>query len=221
MNRLEEIKQLIITQGLLPLYYEESQEASAAILRALYAAGIRIIEYTNRGEQALDNFSSLRKLVNAEMPDLKLGAGTIKTKTDAEIFIAAGADFIVCPVVDHSIAEVVHHAGLLWIPGCMTATEINTAESNGATLVKIFPGNILGAGYISAIREIFPGLLFMPTGGVEISRENMKAWFDAGVSAVGMGSKLIQKSITQNKEYGELTRLCLEALSLVKEARGK
>ena len=154
-----------------------------------------------------------------EMHEMKLGIGTIKTKTDAEIFIAAGADFIICPVVDISIAEIVHKAGLLWIPGCMTATEINTAEINGASLVKIFPGNILGPIYISSIREIFPNLLFMPTGGVEMSKENIQSWFKAGVSAVGMGSKLITKSIMENKDYKALTENCVQALALVREAK--
>ncbi|SRR5579871_841430 len=221
MNRKEDIKKSIITQGLLPLFYNDSSDVSASILWALYNAGIRIVEYTNRGENALDNFLFLRKLVSAEMSDLKLGTGTIKTKTDAEVFIAAGADFIVCPVVDPSIAEMVHKAQLLWIPGCMTATEINTAELNGASLVKIFPGNILGPTYITAIKEIFPGLLFMPTGGVEVNKENIQSWFDAGVSAVGMGSRLITRSIINNQDFDKLTADCIHALALVQQAKQK
>ena len=219
MNKKEEIKNLIIQQGLLPLYYNDSSEISLGILRALYKAGIRIVEYTNRGSEALDNFISLKKIANAEMSDMKIGIGTIKTKTDAEIFIAAGADFIVCPIVDISIAELVHKSSRLWIPGCMTATEINVAETNGALLVKIFPGNILGPSYINAIKEIFPNLLFMPTGGVEMDQENIQSWFNAGVSAVGMGSKLITKSIMENKDYNKLTENSTHALALVKSSR--
>jgi 2-dehydro-3-deoxyphosphogluconate aldolase/(4S)-4-hydroxy-2-oxoglutarate aldolase len=219
MSKKEEIKDLVIQQGLLPLYYNDSAQVSIEILRALYKAGIRIIEYTNRGENALDNFLAMKKIAKAEMPDMKLGIGTIKTKTDAEIFIAAGVDFIVCPIVDISIAEITHKAGLLWIPGCMTATEMNIAEINGASLVKIFPGNILGPTYISSIKEIFPKLLFMPTGGVEMSKENIQSWFKAGVSAVGMGSKLISKTIMENKDYKTLTENCTQALALVREAK--
>ena len=111
MNKKEEIKNLIVQQGLLPLYYNNSSEISIGVLRALYKAGIRIIEYTNRGSEAFDNFISLQKIARAEMNDMKIGIGTIKTKTDAEIFLAAGADFIVCPVVDISIAELVHKTG--------------------------------------------------------------------------------------------------------------
>lgn len=219
MNKKEEIKNLIVQQGLLPLYYNNSSEISIGVLRALYKAGIRIIEYTNRGSEALDNFISLQKIASAEMSDMKIGIGTIKTKTDAEIFLAAGADFIVCPVVDISIAELVHKTGRLWIPGCMTATEINVAETHGASLVKIFPGNILGPSYITAIKEIFPNLLFMPTGGVEMTKENIQLWFNAGVSVVGMGSKLITKSIMENKDYIKLTENSTQALALVKSAK--
>ncbi len=219
MNKKEEIKNLIVQQGLLPLYYNNSSEISIGVLHALYKAGIRIIEYTNRGSEALDNFISLQKIASAEMSDMKIGIGTIKTKTDAEIFLAAGADFIVCPVVDISIAELVHKTGRLWIPGCMTATEINVAETRGATLVKIFPGNILGPSYITAIKEIFPNLLFMPTGGVEMTKENIQLWFNAGVSAIGMGSKLITKSIMENKDYNKLTENSTQALALVKSAK--
>jgi 2-dehydro-3-deoxyphosphogluconate aldolase/(4S)-4-hydroxy-2-oxoglutarate aldolase len=219
MNKKEEIKNRIIQQGLLPLFYNDSAEISIGVLRALYKAGIRIVEYTNRGSEALDNFISLRKISGTEMSDMKIGIGTIKTKTDAEIFIAAGADFIVCPVVDICIAELVHKAGRLWIPGSMTATEINVAEMHGASLVKIFPGNILGPAYITAIKEIFPNLLFMPTGGVEMNKENIQLWFHSGVSAIGMGSKLITKSIMENKDYNKLTENSTQALALVKSVR--
>jgi 2-dehydro-3-deoxyphosphogluconate aldolase/(4S)-4-hydroxy-2-oxoglutarate aldolase len=149
------------------------------------------------------------------MPGLQLGAGTIKTAVDAQLFITAGADFIVCPVVNIEVANIVHKADLLWIPGCMTATEIYTAEANGATIVKIFPGNILGPSYIAGIKEIFPNLLFMPTGGVDVSKENLSAWFNAGVCAVGMGSKLVSKSILENKNFKKLSTLTKEVLQII------
>jgi 2-dehydro-3-deoxyphosphogluconate aldolase/(4S)-4-hydroxy-2-oxoglutarate aldolase len=150
---------------------------------------------------------------------LQLGVGTIKTITDAEIFIAAGADFIVCPIINPAVAEIARKAKLLWLPGCMTATELHLAESSGAVLVKIFPGNILGPSFVQAVKEIFPKLLFMPTGGVEVNKDNLQAWFNSGVSAVGMGSKLITKSILEKKEFEELTATTTYALQLIKECR--
>lgn len=215
MTKKETAQQLICKEKILPLYYDDDAEVSITVLKTLYNAGIRIIEYTNRGAHALDNFITLRKFVNAEMPDLHLGAGTIKTTVDAQLFVTAGADFVVCPVVNADVAAIVHKAELLWIPGCMTATEIFTAEINGATIIKIFPGNILGPAYITAIRELFPNLLFMPTGGVDVSKENLSAWFKSGVCAVGMGSKLVSKTILENKDYAKLSSLTKEALQII------
>lgn len=221
MYKKDFIQGLICKEKILPLYYDDSAEKSIAVLKTLYESGIRIVEYTNRGAHALDNFILLRKKVNHEMPGMQLGAGTIKTTVDAQLFITAGADFIVCPVVNVDVANIVHKAELLWIPGCITTTEIFTAETNGATIVKIFPGNILGPNYITAIKEIFPNLLFMPTGGVDVSKENLSAWFDAGVCAVGMGSKLVSKSILENKEFDKLASLTKQAIKLVKTINNK
>jgi 2-dehydro-3-deoxyphosphogluconate aldolase/(4S)-4-hydroxy-2-oxoglutarate aldolase len=215
MHKKDFIKQLICKEKIVPLYYDDNAELSIAVLKVLYEAGIRLVEYTNRGAHALDNFMAIRKIVNNEMPGLQLGAGTVKTAVDAQLFITAGADFIVCPIINEEVANIVHKAELLWIPGCMTPTEIFTAEINGATIVKIFPGNILGASYISSIKELFPNLLFMPTGGVEVNKENLSAWFNAGVCAVGLGSKLVSKSILENKDFEKLSALTKEALKII------
>jgi 2-dehydro-3-deoxyphosphogluconate aldolase / (4S)-4-hydroxy-2-oxoglutarate aldolase len=204
MNQQDIIAQ-IKQQKMLPLYFHKDKDVSIDILKALYKAGIKAVEYTNRGAEAVENFKALRAVVNESMPGMLLGIGTVKTEADAEQFIKAGADFIISPVVYPPVAKVVQDAGLLWIPGCLTPTEIFTAELNGAKMVKIFPGSVVGPSYISAIKELFPGLLFMPTGGVDTTAENIKEWFDSGVVAVGMGSKLISKSVLQNKEYDKLT----------------
>ena len=221
MFKKDFIQKFLCKEKVLPLYYDDSAETSIAVLKTLYEAGIRIIEYTNRGAHALNNFILLRKIVNDEMPEMQLGAGTIKTTVDAQLFIAAGADFIICPVVNTDVANIVHKAELLWIPGCMTATEIFTAETNGATIVKIFPGNILGPTYITAVKDLFPNLLFMPTGGVEVSKENLNVWFKAGVCAVGLGGKLISKEALANKNYGAIEKLIGEAITIVKKIQAK
>jgi 2-dehydro-3-deoxyphosphogluconate aldolase/(4S)-4-hydroxy-2-oxoglutarate aldolase len=200
----EEILAALLDQGLLPLYYLDSKEESTEILKALYNAGVRVFEYTNRGPAAKTNFEHLLALKHAEMPDLHLGIGTVKSVEDATHFIQAGADFIVSPIVNPEVGKLASEAGLLWIPGCMTPTEIDLAQQHGALLIKIFPANILGPEYISSIRELFPGQHFIPTGGVDLSAANIRAWFKAGVSAVGMGSKLISKEIIQNKAYTTL-----------------
>src|SRR6476661_3109505 len=204
MRKKDQALQALLQQKLLPLYYHQSAEVSVAILRALYEAGVRTLEYTNRGGNALENFKVLRKTVDKSLPELQLGIGTIKTNKQAKKFMEAGADFIVCPCMNKQVADTVQQAGLLWIPGCFTTTEIALAEEAGANLVKIFPGSLLGPSYIGAIKEIFPDLKFMPTGGVEAEEKNLKGWFTAGVVAVGMGSKLISKELIAQEDYAGL-----------------
>ena len=208
----------ILSQGILPLFFNEDAVVSLEITRTLYKAGIRVIEYTNRGKEALDNFRSVKKAVNKEMPGLFFGIGTIKNVSDAEAFIDAGADFIVAPIVNPEVGKVASKHKLLWIPGCMTPSEIYLAQKNGADLIKIFPANVLGPGFISSVRELFPGQLFMPTGGVELEAKNISSWFHAGVCAVGMGSKLISKQIMDKRQYDQLYTDTIKAIELVKAA---
>jgi len=213
------ILQQILDQGMLPLFYTDSTQISVEIIRTLYKGGVRVLEYTNRGHAALENFKVLKKTFVVEAPDLSLGIGTIKTKQEANDFIAAGADFIVSPIVNPEVATMCHQKDMLWIPGCMTPTEIHIAQQNQAALIKIFPANILGPEFISSIRELFGGQLFMPTGGVELNKENISTWFKAGVCAVGMGSKLISKTVLEKEQYDVLLTNTKEALQLVKASR--
>ena len=206
--------------GLLPLYYHESQEVSINILRALYKSGVRILEYTNRGANASINFKALKVVAVQEMPDLLLGIGTIKTAEKAKEFLNLGADFIVSPIVSVEVAKVVYAQNLAWIPGCLTPTEIHEAQTLGATLVKIFPGNLVGPSYIQTIKDIFPDLIFMPTGGVEPEVENLKSWFGAGVSAVGMGSKLLKTNLIDSGDFNSLSDYIANAISLINRSRG-
>jgi len=217
MSNKEAILQSILDQGMLPLFYWDSAEVSIEVTRVLYKAGVRALEYTNRGKAALENFRALKKAFTLEAPDLYLGIGTIKTADEARAFIEAGADFIVAPIVNPEVAAVTAEADMLWIPGCMTPTEIHQAQQLQAAVIKIFPANILGPEFISSIRELFPGQLFIPTGGVELNKANIDAWFKAGVCAVGMGSKLISKDILKNKQYDVLYKHTMTALELVND----
>jgi 2-dehydro-3-deoxyphosphogluconate aldolase / (4S)-4-hydroxy-2-oxoglutarate aldolase len=221
MDKRTEILNVITTQGLLPLYFHADEMISVDVLKALYNAGCRVVEYTNRGKEALNNFKKLRVVCDNELKDMQLGAGTVKDAGAAEKFINAGADFLISPGLAEDVFDIAYSNKTLWIPGCMTATEIIKAEQFGIRLIKLFPGNILGPSYVSAIKDIFPDLLFMPTGGVELEKENLQNWFDAGVCAVGMGSKLISKSILENKDYGKISSLAKEALMMIEEVKSK
>jgi 2-dehydro-3-deoxyphosphogluconate aldolase / (4S)-4-hydroxy-2-oxoglutarate aldolase len=215
MSKQKELLDAVVAQGILPLYFNKDAEVSVDLLRALYSAGIRSVEYTNRGEAALKNFSLMKKVCESELSGMYLGVGTIKDAATAQAFIDAGADYIISPGLVEDAAELAEKLGILWVPGCMTPTEIIKAEKLGAKLVKLFPGNILGPGFLSAIKELFPNLLFMPTGGVELNKDNISGWFKAGVCAVGMGSKLVTKDIMENKKYDELVAATKEALEIV------
>lgn len=215
----KEIQDQIIKQGLLPLFYNNDGDVSIQLLKALYAGGIRSVEYTNRGEAALTNFKAMKKICETEMKDMHLGVGTIKNAAMARSFIDAGCDYIICPGLAADVAEVADANNMLWIPGCMTPTEIIAAEKMGATMIKLFPGNVLGPGFMSGIKELFPGLLFMPTGGVETTKENIEAWFKAGVCAVGMGSKLVSKEVMENKKYDQLTAETKKIISIINDCK--
>jgi 2-dehydro-3-deoxyphosphogluconate aldolase/(4S)-4-hydroxy-2-oxoglutarate aldolase len=219
MDKKSEVLKLVPEQGVLPLFFNKDADVSISVLRALYEAGIRSVEYTNRGEAALRNFERLRPLCDTELKGMYLGIGTIKNGAQAQAFIDAGADYIISPGLVEDAAAVADKNGVLWVPGCMTPTEIIKAETLGAKLVKIFPGNVLGPGFISAIKELFSGLQFIITGGVEPEEANLRSWFNAGATAVGMGSKLITKSSLETKEYSKITELTKQSLALIQNIR--
>ncbi len=209
----------IVNQGMLPLYFNADEQVSIDILRAIYKAGIKAVEYTNRGEAAFRNFKRLIETRNAEMPDMLLGIGTIKNLGQAMDFREVGADFIVSPGFVKEVAEYTLRHNLFYAPGCMTPSEIIAAENAGVGFIKLFPGNLLGPEFVSTIKDIFPKLLFMPTGGVDTTKENIGAWFKAGVSAVGMGSKLISKKLMDTKDYITIELETANVLRLIKEIK--
>jgi 2-dehydro-3-deoxyphosphogluconate aldolase/(4S)-4-hydroxy-2-oxoglutarate aldolase len=219
MDKKAAILKLIPEQGILPLFFNKDADVSVDILHALYAAGIKTIEYTNRGEAALKNFAKLREVCDKELGGMYLGIGTIKDRAGAQAFIDAGADYIISPGLVDEVVEVADKNNILWVPGCMTPSEIIKAENLGAKVIKLFPGNVLGPSFLSAVKAVFPNLLFMPTGGVELTKESIGGWFKAGVCAVGMGSQLISASVMEGKKYAELTEATKQAIAIVNASR--
>jgi 2-dehydro-3-deoxyphosphogluconate aldolase/(4S)-4-hydroxy-2-oxoglutarate aldolase len=219
MKNKQAVLDSILEQGMLPLFFYEDTEVSLEVLRTLYKAGVRVMEYTNRAKEAYDNFLVLKAAQESTMPDLYLGIGTVKTEEDATKYVNAGADFIVAPIINQDVAKIANEHGGLWIPGCMTPTEIHLAQQHHAALIKLFPANVLGPGYVTTVSDVFRGQLFMPTGGVDLTMENLNGWFKAGVCAVGMGSKLITKEILWNKQYDQLYTNTVNTLQLIQQAR--
>ena len=213
MHSIDKVSAHILESKLIPLFYEDDVTVVVDVVKALYEGGIRTIEFTNRGPKALDNFKALVALKN-EMPDLFLGIGTIKSEDDAKKYIDAGADFLISPVFDTSVADIAYLHKVLWIPGCMTPTEIHHAQSAGCNIVKLFPGNVLGPGFIEAIRPLFKEVHFLVTGGVDATEASITSWLKAGATSVGLGSKLITKNVLANKQYADLTQTSKQLLSI-------
>lgn len=219
MATKQSITDLIIQQGILPLYFNADETVSVEVLRAIHRAGIKAVEYTNRGEAALNNFKKLVEVRNKEMQGVMLGVGTIKNLKDAENYVNTGADFLVSPGYVAEVATYTNSKDIFYAPGCMTPSEIIAAENNGIKFIKLFPGNLLGPEFLSGIKDIFSKLLFMPTGGVDTTKENLEGWFKAGVCAVGMGSKLISKKLMDQKDYRTIENMTKEVLDLIQSIR--
>jgi 2-dehydro-3-deoxyphosphogluconate aldolase/(4S)-4-hydroxy-2-oxoglutarate aldolase len=219
MKTTQQITDALVAQGILPLYFNASEEVSLEVLKALYRAGLRAAEYTNRGDGALANFKKMVTLRNEEMPDMLLGVGTIKNMQHAHDYLAAGADFLVSPGYDAPVAGYCVSNNIFYSPGCMTPSDIMAAENTGVKFIKIFPGNILGTEFLASIKDIFPKLMFMVTGGVDTTKESIEGWYRAGVSAVGMGSKLVSKKLMEAKDYATIESETRKVLQLITQIR--
>jgi len=196
---MNEILQKIQDQKIVPLFYNESFEVSKNIIKALYKAGIRVIEYTNRGHQALENFTRLKSISHIEFPGLLLGIGTVKNIQEMDDYAHAKADFIITPVISEALVKHALERNILLIPGCFTASDINIAYQNGLKLVKIFPADALGKKYIKSIQPVFPGMNLMPTGGINAEFEDIMEWLNGGAVAAGLGSSLIGKDFNEEE----------------------
>ncbi|MCW3120286.1 MAG: Entner-Doudoroff aldolase [Chitinophagaceae bacterium] len=213
MKRLtkEEIVQIATSQGLLPPFNHSDEEVAKKILDAVYAGGLRIIEFTNRSENALAVFKALVKHAGKNLPGLVLGIGTIMNAKQAKQFYKAGARFIVAPVLTKEVGDYCVKNEILWVPGAATPTEIIQATEWGADLVKIFPAETLGPLFVKALRGPCPWVKVMPSGGVTLDEDNIRQWFATGVICVAIGSQLFSKEIMQDGNF-ELLKQRIEWL---------
>ncbi|MBF4471506.1 bifunctional 4-hydroxy-2-oxoglutarate aldolase/2-dehydro-3-deoxy-phosphogluconate aldolase [Flavobacterium sp. HJJ] len=219
MTKIDQVITTITKQGILPLYFNQDETVSIEILRALYRAGIKAIEYTHRGNEATANFKKLIAVRDAEMFDLLIGIGTIKDELQTETYLELKADFFISPGLVPEVADLLKSKEILYIPGCMTPTEIIAAENKGIQFIKLFPGNKIEPDFLASIKDIFPNLIFMPTGGVDTTKESIQAWFNAGVSAVGMGSKLISKKLMEARDYQTIENKTKDVLRIIENIK--
>lgn len=217
-TRLQVVQQME-ESGMVPLFYHQDIDVAKAVLKACYDGGARLMEFTSRGDFAIEIFNQLIKYAIAELPEMILGVGSVTDAAAASQYMLSGANFIVTPVFREDIAVVCNRRKVLWSPGCGSLTEIAQAEEMGCEVVKLFPGSTYGPGFVKAIKGPQPWTSIMPTGGVSTDKANLKGWFDAGVTCVGMGSQLISKDILANKAYDTLTANVKDALALIKQLR--
>ncbi|MDA8639726.1 bifunctional 4-hydroxy-2-oxoglutarate aldolase/2-dehydro-3-deoxy-phosphogluconate aldolase [Flavobacteriaceae bacterium] len=218
-TRLEVVQQMK-ESGMVPLFYHEDINVAKSVLKACYDGGARLMEFTSRGDFAIEIFNQLIKYSIEELPGMILGVGSVTDAAAASQYMLSGANFIVTPVFREDIAIVCNRRKVLWSPGCGSLTEIATAEEMGCEVVKLFPGSTYGPGFVKAIKGPQPWTSIMPTGGVSTDESNLRGWFDAGVTCVGMGSQLISKDILANKSYDELSKNVKDTLALIQTLKG-
>ncbi|SHE80862.1 2-dehydro-3-deoxyphosphogluconate aldolase / (4S)-4-hydroxy-2-oxoglutarate aldolase [Mariniphaga anaerophila] len=202
--------------GMVPVFYNADAEICKRVVKACYDGGVRLFEFTNRGDFATLIFAELNKWAQQECPEMIMGVGSVVDEGTAAMYIALGANFIVAPLIDEATAKVCNKRKIAWSPGCGTVTEIGKAHELGAEVVKIFPGSQVGGpGFVKAVKGPMPWASIMPTGGVSPTEDNLKEWFEAGVTCVGMGSKLFPKEVLANGNYSYITEKCEEALTII------
>lgn len=217
-NKIQVISTAVST-GLVPVFYNPCVETFKAVLKACYDGGIRVFEFTNRGDFAHEVFSELVKYANAELPGMILGVGSIIDAPTAALYLQEGANFVVGPLFNPAIAPICNRRCVPYIPGCGSATEIGMAQEAGCDICKAFPGDVLGPAFVKGVKAPMPWTQILVTGGVKPEAENLKAWFKAGASCVGMGSNLFPKDVVKAGDWATITKLCSESLKIIAEVR--
>jgi len=218
MERIK-VAQLMEEQGLVPLFFHSDVELAKKVLKACYDGGARLLEFTNRGTFAHEIFCELSKYSRDNLAGMVLGVGSVTDAATASLYMQNGANFVVTPAFREDIAIVCNRRKVLWTPGCGSLTEINRAEELGCEIVKLFPGSVYGPKFIQSIKGPQPWTKVMPTGGVAPTKENLKSWFDAGATCVGMGSKLIVKDLVKEGKFEEISRMVKQVLAIIEEIK--
>ena len=210
-----EVATVMAETGLVPLFFNSDIEVSKKLLKACYDGGARLLEFTARGDFAHEIFAELTKYAIAELPGMIMGVGSVTDAAAASLYMSLGANFIVTPVLREDIAIVCNRRKVAWSPGCGSLAEIARAEELGCEVVKLFPGGIYGPNFVKAIKGPCSWTSIMPTGGVSPTEESISSWFNAGVTCVGMGSKLMVKDDNGNYDYAKITSLVKSSLELI------
>lgn len=217
-NKIEVLQSMIAT-GMVPVFYNSDMDVAKNVLKACYDGGVRVFEFTNRGDFAQEVFGELVKYANAELPGMIVGVGSIVDPATAALFIQLGANFVVGPLFNPEIAPICNRRNIPYCPGCGSVSEVGKAQELGCDICKVFPGDVLGPAFVKGLRAPMPWSRIMVTGGVKPTRENLHGWFSAGATCVGMGSNLFPKEVIKSCEWSRITDLCREALAIIREVR--
>lgn len=215
------VMQKIAETGMVPVFYHKDAEVAKKVIKACYEGGVRAFEFTNRGDFAQEVFAECVKFAAKECPELALGIGSIVDAPTAAMYIQLGACFIVGPLFNPEIAPVCNRRLIPYCPGCGTVSEVGKAQEMGCDLCKVFPGDVYGPNFVKGMMAPCPWSKVMVTGGVAPTKENLTAWFKAGVYCVGMGSKLFPCEEVKAENWQYVTDKCREALGYIAEARAK
>ena len=215
-----EVAQKMKETGIVPVFYHADIETCKHVVKACYDGGIRVFEFTNRGDFATLVFAQLNQWAIQECPKMIMGVGSVIDEGTTAMYIALGANFIVSPLIDEGMAKICNKRKIAWSPGCGSVTEIGKAHELGSEVVKIFPGSSVGGPeFVKGVMGPMPYACIMPTGGVSPTEENLSKWFKAGVHCVGMGSQLFPKEVLVEGNYKYITEKCGEALQIIGRLR--
>lgn len=204
---------------MVPVFYHKEAKVAQQVVKACYEGGVRMFEFTNRGDFAHEVFAEVIRFSRAECPELALGVGSVIDAPTAALYLQLGADFVVGPMFNAEISRVCNRRSIPYIPGCGTVSEVSLAQETGCQICKIFPGDVLGPKFVKGLRAPMPWSKLMVTGGVEPTEENLSAWFRAGVFCVGMGSKLFPSSTIADSDWTGITDKCRETLAIIQKIR--
>ena len=217
-SRIQVINKMMESR-MVPLFYHSDFQVAKNILQACYNGGARLIEFTNRGDFAIEVFSKLIKFASKELPGMIVGIGSVTDSAAASQYMLLGANFVVTPVLREDIAIVCNRRKVLWIPGCGSLSEIAKAEEMGCEFIKLFPGNVYGPDFIKSVKAPQPWSSIMPTGGVSIEKSNLLGWFKGGADCVGLGSQLISKEVLINQDFKKLEKNVLDTIQFIQKIK--
>ena len=205
--------------GMVPVFFNKDIEICKNVIKACYEGGVRVFEFTNRGDFAHEIFGELVKWADKECSEMAIGVGSVVDPATAALYIQLGACFVVGPLFNPEVAKVCNRRLVPYTPGCGSVSEVGAAQEVGCDLCKIFPGDVLGPKLVKGLKAPMPWSKLMVTGGVSPDEENLTSWIKAGVYCVGMGSKLFPKETVAAGDWAAITAKCQEALGYIAKAR--